>query len=137
MALPDIKDTGYYRRKKNRLYMKYHYYKLKHQVFRALGYECAICGHADPDHLQLHHADDEAWYGIGGRDRFLKAKEKIDQGETDELELNCFKCHDLRDADLSKEEIIEYLEDQELSHKEICEEENITNIRNGWRDIHD
>lgn len=130
--LATVPKEDHFKQKYRDFYQKYKYYKDKHIVFRALGYRCEICGLADPDRLMLHHDDENTWTHLGGRDRFVKARELIrNGGDTSKIELNCNKCHDLRDGGLSKEQIIGYMAEG-YSHKEIAEEENIV-IKNGHR----
>lgn len=90
-------------------YMKGHYYMLKHKVFSHFNYQCSCCGSDYIEDLELHHGDDLVWNGHGGRDRYLKAVEILEQGEDHDLELLCSECHDLRDRKIPLDFIREHL----------------------------
>ncbi len=86
-------------------YMRSYYYKVKDQVFRALGYRCEICGHDDPEDLQVHHNDEDIYDGMPGLNRLLDARKKLNNGGGGEIELLCGECHEHRDLGKEKEAI--------------------------------
>ena len=75
-------------------YQRMYYYKLKHEVFRELGYVCHLCGNDDPLDLQIHHEDDHVHNGKGGTQRYCEARQMIRDGQKHKLKLFCEDCHD-------------------------------------------
>ena len=73
------------------------YQQRRKDVCSILGNKCNICGESDPAKLQIHHI--KGYHGTLNPktrrrgDNLADAERLIRQGDRDELELLCIKCH--------------------------------------------